>query len=95
MKMSDFPKLENGMVVVTRNGEVALVVNNNLLFNEGYIPVSEYEKWTYGWYVGRNNRFDISKVYSGAKLSSINLEKYVSEYGEDALWDNTVMFYPV
>lgn len=32
--MSNFPKLENGMVVVTRNGEVALVVNDNLLFNE-------------------------------------------------------------
>lgn len=67
---------------MTRNGEVALVVNGKLIFNDGYSWVSSYEKLVYG---GSNSGYDIQKVYSGEKLSSINLEKYVSEYEEDTL----------
>lgn len=93
--MSNFPKLENGMVVVTRDGTVLLVFKEKLLVEDGWLDVNGYSGWKYTGYASQGRGVstwgaspcDIVKVFTGANLYSTDLKHYTESCPDEVLWD--------
>ena len=69
-KVNDIPQLENGMVVRLRNDEIFLVLNNLIMDEEYYIPISSYKDSLLNVLT---RKYDIVEIYKTIGYSFLNL----------------------
>ena len=84
--------LKTGMLVQCRNDEVALVINDNLVFKTGgYIPLGQYDKDLRNGFPSKNQNeivWDIMRVSRVLNGDNLNFANWTGDALRDyLLWD--------